>query len=182
MSLDAAGMARLPRRVPSGRPDDGGQCWTTVILLRIRRPTVPSHARSHGQTRALTVAHETSAVAVTCVSAGLTESSRSRTKLRLGPNRATLSLHCARAEAQVMAGPGDEITAGAGGHSHLRASHVDREQAIEVLKAAFVQGRLGKDEFDLRVGQVLASRTYADLAVLTGDIPAALTRAQPREL
>jgi len=78
-----------------------------------------------------------------------------------------------------MAGPGDEITAGAGGHSHLRASHVDREQAIEVLKAAFVQGRLGKDEFDLRVGQVLASRTYADLAVLTGDIPAGLTRAQP---
>ncbi len=80
-----------------------------------------------------------------------------------------------------MAGPGDEITAGAGGHSHLRASHVDREQVIDVLKAAFVQGRLAKDEFDLRVGQVLASRTYADLAVLTGDIPAGLTGAQPPE-
>ncbi len=80
-----------------------------------------------------------------------------------------------------MAGPGDEITAGAVGHSHLRASHVNREQVIDVLKAAFVQGRLAKDEFDLRVGQVLASRTYADLAVLTGDIPAGLTGAQPSE-
>ena len=80
-----------------------------------------------------------------------------------------------------MAGPGDEITAGAVGHSHLRASHVNREQVIDVLKAAFVQGRLAKDEFDLRVGQVLASRTYADLAVLTGDNPAGLTGAQPPE-
>jgi hypothetical protein len=80
-----------------------------------------------------------------------------------------------------MAGPGDEITAGTGRHSHLRASHLDREQVIDVLKAAFVQGRLAKDEFDLRVGQVLASRTCADLAVLTGDIPAGLTGAQPPE-
>ena len=64
----------------------------------------------------------------------------------------------------MTVGPGDEAAAGAGGHSHLRASHADREQAIDVLKAAFVQGRLAKDEFDLRVGQVLASRTYADLA------------------
>ena len=48
-----------------------------------------------------------------------------------------------------------------GGRSHLRASHTDREQVIDRLKAAFVHGRLAKDEFDLRVGQVLASRTYA---------------------
>jgi hypothetical protein len=52
---------------------------------------------------------------------------------------------------------------------------------IDVLQAAFVQGRLAKDEFDLRVGQVLASRTYADLAVLAADIPAGLTGAQPPE-
>ena len=37
-----------------------------------------------------------------------------------------------------MAGPGDEIAASAGGRSHLRASHADREQMIDVLKAAFV--------------------------------------------
>jgi hypothetical protein len=80
-----------------------------------------------------------------------------------------------------MAGPGDEIAAGAGSHGRLRASHADREQAIEVLKTAFVQGRLDRDEFDLRVGQALASRTYADLAALTADIPARLTRARPPE-
>lgn len=80
-----------------------------------------------------------------------------------------------------MAGPGDEVATGAGGHSRLRASHADREQVIEVLKAAFVQGRLDRDEFDLRVGRALASRTYADLAVLTADIPARLTRARPSE-
>jgi len=57
---------------------------------------------------------------------------------------------------------------------HLRASHADREQVIEVLKAAFVQGRLTKDEFDARVGQTFASRTYAGLALITADIPADL--------
>jgi hypothetical protein len=76
----------------------------------------------------------------------------------------------------AVAGPGDEIAAGAGGRARLRASHADREQVIEVLKAAFVHGRLDRDEFDLRVGQALTSRTYADLAVLTADIPAWGTR------
>jgi Domain of unknown function (DUF1707) len=76
------------------------------------------------------------------------------------------------------------VTAGredgtAGALGRLRASHADREQAIGVLKAAFVQGRLTKDEFDLRVGQVLASRTYADLGALTADIPDWVTTVQP---
>lgn len=78
-----------------------------------------------------------------------------------------------------MAGPGDEMATGAGGCGHLRASHADREQVIGMLKAAFVQGRLAKDELVVRVGQALASRTYADLAVLTADLPAGLARAQP---
>jgi hypothetical protein len=54
----------------------------------------------------------------------------------------------------------------------LRASHVDREQAISALKAAFVHGRLTSDEFDARVGQGLAARTHAELAAITADIPA----------
>jgi len=78
-----------------------------------------------------------------------------------------------------MAGPGDELAAGAGGRGHLRASHADREQVIGMLKAAFVQGRLAKDELDMRVGQALASRTYADLAALTADLPAGLARTEP---
>jgi len=78
-----------------------------------------------------------------------------------------------------MAGPGDEIAAGAGGRGYLRASHADREQVIEVLKAAFVQGRLAKGEFDLRVGQALAARTYAELAAATAGIPVGLTAPKP---
>ena len=73
--------------------------------------------------------------------------------------------------------PGDETAAGAGDGSRLVASQADREQVLDALKAAFVQGRLAKDEFDLRVGKVLA--TYAELDALTADIPAALTAAQP---
>ena len=68
-----------------------------------------------------------------------------------------------------------------GGCGDLRASHADREQVIDRLKVAFVQGRLGEDEFDVRVGYVLASRTYADLAVLTADILTEPTGAQPLE-
>jgi len=77
-----------------------------------------------------------------------------------------------------VAGPGDETAGKARGR--LRASHADREQAIEVLKAAFVQGRLTKDEFDARVGQGFASRTYAELAAVTADLPVAPTLARPR--
>ena len=66
----------------------------------------------------------------------------------------------------------------AGTQDQLRASHADRERAIDALKAAFVQGRLTKDEFSLRAGQVFASRTYADLGALTADIPGWVTSAQ----
>jgi len=78
-----------------------------------------------------------------------------------------------------MAEPGDEIAAGASGNGRLRASHADRAQVIGVLKAAFVQGRLAKDEFDLRVGQAFASWTYAELAAVTADLPAGVAAAQP---
>jgi DUF1707 SHOCT-like domain len=80
-----------------------------------------------------------------------------------------------------MAGPGDEKAAAAMVRGHLRASHADREQVIGTLKAAFVQGRLTKDEFDARIGQTFVSRTYAELAAVTADIPAGLAGApRPR--
>ena len=80
----------------------------------------------------------------------------------------------------MLVGPGDE-TAGAGRYSYLRASHADREQVLDLLKAAFVQGRLAKDEFDRRVARVLASRTYADLNALLADLPAGLAATPPPE-
>jgi hypothetical protein len=61
----------------------------------------------------------------------------------------------------------------------MRASAADREHAIEVLKAAFVQDRLTKDELDTRAGQAFASRTCAELAALTADLPAMPVAARP---
>jgi Domain of unknown function (DUF1707) len=70
------------------------------------------------------------------------------------------------------------MAAARAGSGSLRASRADREHVLEVLKAAFVPGLLTKDEFDMRVGQTLTSRTYAELAALTADIPAGLIAAQ----
>jgi hypothetical protein len=78
-----------------------------------------------------------------------------------------------------MAELGDYRAAPAGVRGRLRASHADREQVIALLKAAFVDDRLDKDEFDARVGQAFASRTYAELAAVTADIPADLPVAEP---
>jgi hypothetical protein len=76
-----------------------------------------------------------------------------------------------------MAGPGDEMSTA--GRGRVRASHADREQVIDTLKAAFVQGLLTKDELDARVGQAFASRTYVELAAVTTGIPAGPAPAQP---
>jgi len=78
-----------------------------------------------------------------------------------------------------MAWPGDGKAVAASGHGYMRASDADREQVVDTLKAAFVQDRLTKDEFDARVARTLASRTYADLAGATAGIPAGPPRAQP---
>jgi hypothetical protein len=71
-----------------------------------------------------------------------------------------------------MAGPGEGIDDDAAGRGRMRASHADRERVIDTLKSAFVRGRLDKDELDARVGQAFGSRTYAELAAVTADIPA----------
>ena len=88
----------------------------------------------------------------------------------------------------MIAGPEDEPTVAEDlaaenrSRGDLRASHADREQVIGTLKAAFVQGRLTKDELGARVDQVYASRTYAELAEVIADIPTALTGARsPRD-
>jgi len=82
----------------------------------------------------------------------------------------------------VIAGPGDEKAAAAVARSQLRASRADRREAADVLKAAFVQGWLAKDEFDARIGQARASRTYVELAAVTADVPAGLDGVPPRGL
>jgi hypothetical protein len=65
-------------------------------------------------------------------------------------------------------GPGMEW---AGDRGRLRASDADRERAVDVLKAAFVQDRLSKSDLAERVGRALGSKTYAELASATAGIP-----------
>lgn len=78
-----------------------------------------------------------------------------------------------------MAGPGSEGTADHADRARLRVSDADREQTVEVLKVAFVQGRVTQDELDMRSGQAFTAQTYADLAVLTADLPAGIIQARP---
>jgi hypothetical protein len=75
--------------------------------------------------------------------------------------------------------PGGHNSAADRQRLRLRASHADREQVIDVLKVAFVQGRLTKDELDTRTGQVFSARTYADLAAVTADLPPRPAAAPP---
>jgi hypothetical protein len=89
----------------------------------------------------------------------------------------------------MMNGPGDNPAAAAGGAGYLRASHADREQVVDAVKAAFVRGQLTLDELDARVGRALAARTHAELAAATAGIspgsdltrPPKPAQAQPRQ-
>jgi hypothetical protein len=67
---------------------------------------------------------------------------------------------------------------------HLRASDRDRDQVAEVLNAAFAEGRLGREEYDERLDQLLRAKTFDDLVGLTRDLvvvgtPAPVARVQP---
>jgi hypothetical protein len=53
----------------------------------------------------------------------------------------------------------------------MLASTADRDRAIGVLKASFVEGRLTKDELELRAGQVLTARLFTEVMALIYDLP-----------
>jgi hypothetical protein len=53
----------------------------------------------------------------------------------------------------------------------LRATDRDREAAIGVLQSSYSVGRLTKDEHDARVSRALSAQTYAELDMLTADLP-----------
>lgn len=70
----------------------------------------------------------------------------------------------------------------------LRASHEDRDRVVELLRVAAGDGRLTAEELDARLEEAMTARTYAELAALTRDLPAApglgmmLAGEQPKEL
>lgn len=56
----------------------------------------------------------------------------------------------------------------------------DADQVTRTLRASLVQGRLTKDEYDERMRQASASRSRAELAALTADLPVGLMDAAAR--
>ena len=63
---------------------------------------------------------------------------------------------------------GAELASQAG----LRASHVDRDRVVELLRVAAGDGRLTAEELDERLEAALTARTCGELAALTTDLPA----------
>ncbi|MEY9845734.1 DUF1707 and DUF4190 domain-containing protein [Streptacidiphilus sp. MAP5-3] len=55
--------------------------------------------------------------------------------------------------------------------SAMRAAQADRERTVDVLKAAFAEGRLSSEEYSDRVGAAQSAQTYGQLAALVQDLP-----------
>lgn len=53
-----------------------------------------------------------------------------------------------------------------------RAGDTDRDAAAATLREAFAEGRITQSEFEYRLDQVHAARTYGELAPITADLPA----------
>jgi hypothetical protein len=60
----------------------------------------------------------------------------------------------------------------ASGYARTRVSDASRERAIDVLKSAFAEGRLTREAHAERVERAYGSRAYAELAAVSGDLPA----------
>ena len=67
-----------------------------------------------------------------------------------------------------MAGPWEQVVH----HGRMRASDADRDRAVGALEAGYRQGLLTAAELESRTGQVLASRTYAELTAATAVLAA----------
>lgn len=54
---------------------------------------------------------------------------------------------------------------------NMRAADIDRHQIAEQLKFALDEGRLSLGEYDDRIREAYAARTYAELMILVDDLP-----------
>jgi uncharacterized protein DUF1707/uncharacterized protein DUF4190 len=66
-----------------------------------------------------------------------------------------------------------------GERAKMRACDADRDGVVERLNVAYSEGRLSKDEYDGRLEDALAARTYADLDQIVTDLPAAPAAVVP---
>ena len=62
-------------------------------------------------------------------------------------------------------------------HPGMLAAAADRERTMDVLKAAFGEGRITKEEFDLRASRTMSARTYAQLGAVVADLPSGPRRS-----
>jgi len=53
----------------------------------------------------------------------------------------------------------------------MRTSAEDRDRAIDIVKAAFGEGRLTREELDTRTEQAMSAQYYPDLARVIADLP-----------
>ena len=61
----------------------------------------------------------------------------------------------------------------------LRAADADRDAIAERLAASMSEGRLDADEYQQRLEQAYAAKTYADLGRLVVDLPASAQHGTP---
>ena len=63
----------------------------------------------------------------------------------------------------------------------VRAADAERDQAAEILRAGYAEGRLSRAELDERTGAAYAAKTRADLHDLTSDLPGAVSAPATRD-
>lgn len=68
------------------------------------------------------------------------------------------------------------MTQGASFDPEMRAGDADRERLVEQLREHHAAGRLTLDEFEERMGQAYAAKTYGELRTLTRDLPVDLAQ------
>jgi hypothetical protein len=61
----------------------------------------------------------------------------------------------------------------------IRASDADRDKVVDILRAAYGEGRLSLEEFDERTTAAYAAKTWSALRELTADLPAGVGMAGP---
>ncbi len=63
----------------------------------------------------------------------------------------------------------------------VRASDAERDQAAEILRAGYAEGRLSRAELDERLAVAYAAKTRADLRGLTSDLPGTTSAPAARD-
>jgi hypothetical protein len=81
---------------------------------------------------------------------------------------------------RVVQSAGHTWASGTGGErGEIRASDADRDRAADLLNAAYGAGRLSQDEYDARLENAFAARTYADLDQLLTGLPVTRAAMEP---